>query len=376
MAGGHIRKRGDKWCFVVDLGYDEDNKRKQKWYSGFKTKKEAQGKLTEILQTINTGQFVENTNATLNDFLFRWLNDYASINVSHNTFESYKYVVCNHLIPKFGKIKVINLKAANIQKFYSDTVKNTDLSTTTVLYIHKIFKQALNHAVKWQLIHSNPCALVDPPRKSNQEANYLQEEELFKLLDHCYGKPIHIPVFLATTTGMRRGEILGLRWKDIDLDDGMIYVSNNLQLVNKELKLTATKTEKSKRPVKMNKTTITYLRRQKIMQAKNRLMLGEEYKDMDFVCCWDHGVPFRPDYITQTFSRIIKKLEITKISFHDLRHTHATLLLKEGIHPKIVSERLGHSKVSITLDTYSHVIPDMQTEAAEKIEEMLFKKVT
>jgi len=376
MAGGHIRKRGDKWCFVVDLGYDENNKRKQKWYSGFKTKKEAQGKLTEILQTINTGQFVENTNATLNDFLFRWLNDYVSINVSHNTFESYKYVICNHLIPAFGKTKVINLKATTIQRFYSDTVKNTNLSTTTVLYIHKVLKQALNHAVKWRLIHFNPCASVDPPRKSKQEANYLQEDELFTLLDHCCGKPIHIPVFLATTTGMRRGEILGLRWKDIALDEGMIYVSNNLQLVNKGLELTSTKTDKSKRPIKMNETTIVYLKRHRIMQAKNKLMLGEEYNDMDFVCCWDHGVPFRPDYITQTFGRIIEKIKITKISFHDLRHTHATLLLKEGIHPKIVSERLGHSKVSITLDTYSHVIPDMQTEAAEKIEERLFKNVT
>nr|WP_236905077.1 site-specific integrase [Clostridium formicaceticum] len=194
------------------------------------------------------------------------------------------------------------------------------------------------------------------------------------LLNACKDTQVYLPVFLAVTTGMRRAEIAGLRWSDVDYENKMIYIKNSLQRINGELTLVPTKTDRSRRAIALLDMVAKTLKQYKVLHAKNKLMLGEEYQDLDFVCAWPDGRPTSCDYITNEFVKLRDKLDIPKIRFHDLRHTHATLLLKMGVNPKIVQERLGHSTISTTMDIYSHALPEMQKEAAEKLEEKLFSR--
>ncbi|MCC5911411.1 MAG: site-specific integrase [Clostridiaceae bacterium] len=366
---GTVTKKGTKWYIVVDVGFDERGKRKQKWFSGFKTKKEAEAKLVEILQQLNTGTYVDSKNMKVADYLEKWLQDYAKHKVAPKTYRSYHDTVHIHLNPKIGHYKLEKLSPTIIQSYYTWCIENTELSNTSINYNHKILKQALNQAVKWQLLIRNPCLAVEPPKKEKHKVEVLNEEEINKLLDACKDEVIYLPIFLAITTGMRRGEIAGLEWKNVDFKENMLYVEKALQRIDGELQLVAPKTQKSNRPVALFDSVVAALKNHKKQQRKNRKALGDDCIINDFVCTWEDGRIIDPDYISNAFNRLTKKLDIPKRRFHDLRHTHATLLLKEGVHPKVVSERLGHSQISITLDIYSHVIPSMQKDAVEKIKD-------
>lgn len=199
----------------------------------------------------------------------------------------------------------------------------------------------------------------------------LTQEQVNILLEDIKDTPLFIPVLLAVTCGMRRGEILALKWANIDFDKKTIYISNSLIETDGEIIMQDPKTETSRRTIYMPDVVIKALKEHKKKQAQNKLMLGQNYNDDDFVCCWDNGQPFRPDFITHAFTKVLKKLNLPHVRFHDLRHTHVTLLLQQDVHPKIVQERLGHSSISMTLDTYSHVLPNMQQEAANRIDELI-----
>lgn len=369
---GHVRKRGNTWSIVIDVGYDENGKRKQKWYSGFKTKKEAEARKTELVYKMNNGEFIDSKNMTVEDYLYKWLKDYAEQNVAPKTYKSYKDTIKNHLIPHLGKYKLDKLTPSIIQGFYSYCRNNTTLSNTTILYNHKILNQALKHAVQWQLLARNPCEATQPPRKNKYEAKTLNNEEVKMLLDYCKDSTIYTAILIAVTTGMRQAEIAGLRWEDVDLKKKTIYIKNTLQRIEGKLKPMPTKTHNSKRTVVMLDLLVDHLKKVRKKQLENKLKTVEDCGSFEYVCSWDNGTPMDPHYICKTFRKIIKKINIPQIRFHDLRHTHATLLLKEGIHPKIVSERLGHSQIGITLDLYSHATLNMQKSAVEQLEKNVF----
>jgi len=371
---GHVRKRGSKWCIVVDLGKDPvTGKRKQKWYSGYKTKKEAEKDLADIITRIEKGQVADAKNMVLKEYLEMWLEDYAYHNVAPTTYESYVDAVRN-VVSRLGNIKLSKLRPHHIQGFCSHLLKNSELSTTTIRYYYSVLNIALNTAIKWQLVPTNPCKGVTPPKKNQPKMTVLTEEQANQLLEGAKDTSLYLPVVLALTCGMRRGEILGLKWDDVDFDTKTIYVQRNLTMVKGKTSIRAPKTEQGKRSITMTKITARALKEEKKKQAQNKLTLGTRYKDNGFVCCWDDGTHYRPDYITHAFPKLLKKLELPKIPFHNLRHTHASLLLLKGVHPKVVQERLGHSSISITLDTYSHLMPSMQKEAAEKIDDVLGQK--
>lgn len=374
---GHIRKKDSGWQFTVELSKDPiTGKRKQKSKGGFKTKKDCQIAMSEMMIEIEKGEYFETSNMTLRDYLLQWSEDYAKVNVAPKTYERYFDIINKYIIPKLGAVEINNLKPLHIQSFYNYCIKDLKLSSTTVRQFHAILHKSLNQAVKWQLINVNITDAIDKPRKAKISFNTLNEQQVEILLSRLKGMTLFLPVMLALTTGMRRGELCGLKWENIDLNDGIIYVKNQLQKINGELQDTSLKTDGSKRKIIFLKSTLSILKEYRKIQLENKLK-NPEYYNKNYVICKSDGQPYDPSYITKNFVRIIHKisieLNIPKVRLHDLRHTHATLLLKAGVNPKVVSERLGHSSVSMTLNTYSHVLPEMQQDAANKLEKLLSK---
>jgi integrase len=303
------------------------------------------------------------------------LSDYAEVNVAAKMFERYAEIIRVHLVPALGHHRLTKLQPLHIQAYYSLALQSGrkdgkgGLSAQTVIHHHRVLKDALHQAVRWRLLVRNPSDAVEPPRRKEREMQVLDDKQLGTLLKGAAGKSIYVPILLAVTTGMRRGEILGLRWSDIDLNAGTLAVCQSLEHTRVGgLKFKQPKTRRSRRVVALPHFAVEALRKHRAAQGRTRLQAGSDYKDHDLVCArWD-GSPRNPGAVTRAFAKLIADLGLTKVRFHDLRHSHATQLLREGIHPKVVSERLGHSTVGITLDTYSHVTPNMQEEAAKRID--------
>lgn len=372
---GHITKKNNKWYFVVDVG-KVNGKRKQKWSKGFDKKKQAEEALAEFLQQLNSGQYIDVKDSTVSDFLNKWLHDYVEIKLAPRTQIRYKEIINNYIIPEFGHMKLRDLRPIHIQDYYSKLIKK--LSPSTVLYHHRVIHKALEQAVKWQYLAHNPADNVEPPTPDKNEFKVLSAEQLDKLLHYLkqQNHVLYIPVFLAIMTGMRRGEICGLQWQNVNFDNGTIQVKRQLQRINGELVLRETKTAGSRRPISLDDFSVAVLKEHRKKQKENRIFFGSEYhiENLNFVCTWPDGRLIDPDYISHAFPKVLKELDLPQVRFHDLRHTSATMLLEAGIHPKIVSERLGHTDIRITLNTYSHALPDMQKEAAEKLAKKLFSK--
>ncbi len=369
---GHIRKRGSKWCFVLDIGRDpETGKRRQKWFSGFATKKEAERAMVEKIAELNRGEYIEPTKMTVKEFLEMWLEDEVKPNRKVSTYDIYHSVITNHLIPGIGNIPLHQLGPIHIHQLMK-SLSNKDISSTTAKYSVRTLKVALNWAVKMQLIPKNPAANIRiSTRSTGSEMKVWTDEEVNRFLQAAKGSKFYPTFYLAITTGMRMGELLGLKWTDIDFDRGTISIRRTLQRTSAGLQLIEqTKTAKSRRLISISPSTVEVLKKHRVEQKKE--MIQYNYRDVyDLVFTSRTGKPVEPRNLREYFSLITKKAGLPPIRFHDLRHTHATLLLKQGIHPKIVSERLGHSSISMTLDTYSHVIPSMQKEAAEMFDQII-----
>ncbi len=241
------------------------------------------------------------------------------------------------------------------------------LSAQTVVHHHRVLRESLRQAVRWQMLTVNPADAVRPPRAARQPIRVLDETGSAELLRALEGTRFHLPALLAIGTGMRRGELLGLRWQDVDLKAGKLAVRQNLQETGAGLLFKAPKTAKGQRSVSLMPSTIAALTQHKAAQAARRLEQGPAYQDRGLVLCEDEGQPWSPSEFSISWRKTVTALG-KDVRFHDLRHTHATLLLRQGVHPKVVSERLGHATVGITLGTYSHVLPDMQDEAVKLLD--------
>jgi integrase len=375
---GHIRKRSRaSWAIVIDLGRDPGGKRRQKWHTVHGTKQDAERELANLLNSIHKGDYVEPSKMTVSDYLSNWLAEYAKLNVSPKTYERYMDIISKNILPALGEYHLSKLRPLHIQSFYTDALTQGrkdgrgGLSAQTVLHFHRVLRKALQQAVKWQLLARNPTEAVEAPRPQRKEMHAVDETGTARLLHAVEGMRLYMPVLLAVMTGMRRGEILALRWQDTDLEKGKIAVRRSLEQTRDGLRFKQPKTGKGMRSIALPGIAVQTLRRHKIAQAQERLRLGPAYEDNDLVCPRLDGGPWAPDSLSTAFAGLIRRSDLPRVRFHDLRHSHATQLLRHGIHPKVVSERLGHSKVGITLDTYSHVLPGMQEEAASKVDAAL-----
>lgn len=374
---GHLKKRSkDSWTIVVDLGLKANGKRNQKWKSIKGTKKEAEALLARMLTELEDGVYIEPNKTTVTEYLTKWL---ASIDatLSAKTYERYEEIINKHFIPNIGHHKLNKLQPLHIETLYADMLRNGridgkgGLSKTTVEHHHRVLKKALSKAVKWQYLRRNPCDAVDPPKPEKKDIQTLTVEETQQFIGKAKSSTIYLPVLLAVTTGIRLGEVCGLRWMDIDLDNKRLSIrqvmceSRRYGVIIKE-----PKTKNSKRSITLSKTTVEALRQYKAEVSKLRLQLGIGLKKEDLIFEKTPGDRMTPTRVSSAYNWFIHKNKLKRVSFHALRHTHATHLLEGNIHPKIVSERLGHATIGITLDTYSHVLPNMQEEAANKIDEL------
>jgi integrase len=377
---GHIRKRGKRsWAVVIDLGRDPDGRRKQKWHTIRGTKNDAVRRLTEILHSLDSGLYIEPSKLTVEIYLEKWL-EVVKANITGKTFERYQEIVRRHLAPALGTLPLPKLTPLHIQSHYSKALEkgrldgSGGLSAQTVLHHHRILREALHQAVRWQLLARNPADAVDPPKPKRTEMRALSESETAWLLEVTAGTRLYVPILLAVTTGVRRGELLAVRWRDIDLDNETLAVRRSIEETRSGIKFKEPKTAKGRRLISLPALTVEILRDHRAQQQAEKDKLGGFYHENDLVLSAPDGQIWKPETFTGLYFKMTRRVGI-KLRFHDLRHTHASHLLRAGVNAKIVSERLGHSTVGITLDVYSHVLPGMQVEAASRIDSVLRKAI-
>ncbi len=366
---GQIRQRGKTFSVIVPLGKDETGKKRYKWVTCH-SKKEAQAKRAELVHLANMGTLVS-PKGTLGEFIERWLEEYAKPNVSPTTAETYAKIARAHVLPALGKIPLKDLKPEHLQHFYSDRL-GKGLSPTTIRHHHMLLHKALDDAVRWGLLARNIADAVSPPLNIRKEMRILNDIEINKVLSESRDTKYFILFAVDLMTGLRRSELLGLQWADVDLIMAELSVARSLhRLISGETIYRPPKTVKSRRTVALSPATCQLLREhlQKTMDMCSRLNIP--FTNERLVFSEQDGSPLRPDTITQAWHRMAKKMNLNGVRFHDLRHSHASLMLKQGVHPKIVQERLGHSTIAVTLDTYSHVTPGLQRAAAERLDSFI-----
>lgn len=369
---GHIVKRGISYSIVLDIGRDaKTGKRKQKWFSGYKTKKAAEKAMSERISEIENNNFIVPEKTKLKTFLQLWLDSHV-INLSPTTYNGYKGIIELHLVPTLGEIELQKLQPLHIQKYYNE--KSKALKAKTLLQHHRVLRKALDYAWKMQLISKNPADMVEAPRAQKYTSAVLEPKEVKQLLNAVHNTKFEVPVNLALALGLRLGEILGLRWSDIDFENGVINIEQAQVRAGTKLIFKDPKTEGSKRSISAPTNLLKLLKEHKKKQLELQIRSCGEYKNKhNLVCTRDTGASLNNSSFSHAFGDFIKKLDLPHIRFHDLRHTNATLMLLSGTAPKVASSRLGHSTISITMDLYSHVLKDMNRDAADKLDEVIYK---
>lgn len=369
---GHIRKRGkNSWQLIFDLPRDADGKRKQARRTVHGTKREADSKLRELVSGLEKGDYVTQSKESVGEFLTRWLDIYAAPSTSPRTQEDYEGIIRRYLKPHLGAIALSSLKPDSVQGLYSE-MRERGLSAVTILHTHRLLSECLNHAVKWRILSRNVCDAVDPPRPQRRQMTSLSEDEVDLLLVAADSHPYRDVFFVALYTGLRRSELLGLKWPEIDLNRPTLSVVSGLhRLPRKGLVLLPTKTARSRRQISITHEVVDVLHQIRGHQMVQKIELGPAWEDTGFVFTKPNGKPLDPERISKEFAKVVKTAEIPKIRFHDLRHSHASLMLKAGVSPKAISELLGHASISITMDVYAHLLPGIQEEAARKFSDLL-----
>ncbi len=379
---GYIRRQGKgSWEVSFDVGRDPTTGRRHRRFLTVRgTKRDAERALAEAIHQRDTGVDFAPSKITVAEYLHRWLRDYAAHNVATSTLQRYIGIIEHHLIPALGSLRLRELRPAHIQASYGQSLasggradgRHEGLSAQSVLQHHRVLREALAHAVRWQLLTRNPADAVTPPHPQRQEMRVLTPEQARRLLEVAEGSAWRVLIYLALATGARLGELLALRWGDLDLNGGTMRITRTSQrLTGHGIVFATPKTRRAARPVALSPETVDVLREHRRAQIEQRLALGPAYQDQDLMFPWGTGRPLDRGAVRRTFVKLTATANIKGIRFHDLRHTAATFMLAAGIHPKVVSERLGHATVAITLDIYSHVMPHLQSEAAAAVDTIL-----
>jgi integrase len=375
---GHIRERSPShWAIVIDLLDQATGKRRRKWHSFAGTKRQAQVECARLVSALQGGSYLEPAKISVAAHMERWLEHVRS-QVSPKTFERYCGVVRGHIMPALGAVLLTKLQPAQISEMYAKALSSGrrdgkgGLSAASVLYMHRLLKEALAVAVsEWRLLPWNPAGSIKAPKVKRKQMRALDTAETAALLEASRAYRLFIPVMLAVTCGLRRGEICALRWRHVELSGAaQLAVTGSTEQTKKGIREKETKSGRA-RTVALTAFAVEELRRHKMRQAEELLRLGVRQSDDTYIVAQADGQPLKPNSLTHEFVRFIAHTSLPRIRFHDLRHSHATHLLVSGVHPKIAQERLGHATVAITLDLYSHVLPGMQADAASRVDEAL-----
>ena len=369
---GSIYKRNDRrWVAVVSLGY-KGGKRFRKSFYG-KTRREVQEKLTAALRSHQQGLPLAPERQTVAQFLEYWLAESVKQNVRPRTYEGYCLHVRLHIVPALGRIRLAKLTAQNVQEFLNAKLRD-GYAPRTVQYMHAVLRRALGQALRWGLVAQNVATLVDRPKVRRPEVKPFDPEQARALLAAVKGDRLEALYSVALAVGLRRGEALGLHWDDVDLEAGTLRVRVTVQRVDGKLRLVETKTDRSRRTIALPQTAAAALRVHRTRQLRERLAAGSRWQETGLVFTTTIGTPLEPRNVTRQFRKVLMKAGLPLKRFHDLRHTCASLLLAQGVHPRVVMEILGHSQISMTMDTYSHVMPVLERDAASQMDALLATK--
>ena len=379
---GILKVAPQHYRVFIELEPSTDGRRRRESHTVRGSLEQAKDKRAQLVAERSRGQYVGRSAQQLGDWLESWLG-WKRSQVSERTWERYASLLRSSVIPALGTMRLQDLTPQHLDDFYTRTLREepgrkaeSKISPTTVHHRHVALKMALNRAVELGMLQRNPAALTSPPRPSRSEMRVLSEDEAQRLLPALVGTPAELPAFLALTTGARLGEILALRWSDIDLDAGVAQIRRTVieHMVGQgKDSWFSFKEPKSGhgRSVDLGDVTTARLRAHRKAQAEVYLAAGGGWSELDLVICTPTGVPERPLTTSGRFRAVVGDSGLCGVRFHDLRHTHATLLLKAGTPPHVVSQRLGHSTVAFTLQVYAHVLPGQQREAADAIEATL-----
>lgn len=375
MRGQLVEKSKGVW--LIRIQQRGLNGKRQSFSEIFKgSKSEAEKRRTKKLGELDNGTLNINSKQTLNEYLDVWLETIAKPRLHPRTFVDYQELMRLHVRDSLGKVKLSDLKAIHIQKLYGELQTVKDLAPRRIRYVNAVLSSALKKAVELDILTRNVANLVQLPKQVRKEMDVLTENECSLFLSALDGENLETLFSFALATGMRPQEYLGLKWKDIDLEKNTATVRRALiRMAKGEWYFGEPKTKGSYRTIPLPPTLVSELRSHRKNQLEARMKLGAAWEDNDLVFPSEIGTPLTHSNLTRVFKRVLKRASIrTSLRLYDLRHTQATLLLKAGVHAKIVSERLGHSTTALTLDVYSHVLPSMQAEAADHLEEMLYRK--
>jgi integrase len=312
---------------------------------------------------------------TVGDYLGTWLG-HVKGRVRGTTYDGYEALVRRHAVPGLGSIPLRSLHPLQVQGLYSQMLspgyrgQARCPSAKTVANLHRVLRQAMGQALRWRLVEWNPAAAAEPPRARRAELTVIDQALASRILGAAAGTRFELPVAVAMATGMRRGEILGLRWGDLDPDYTVARVSRSLQVSATGLAFEEPKTARSRRAVALPQFLRPYLERHREDQARRRAEEGQAWSEGGLIVDAGEGRPWNPDRFSAAWPEFLVRVGLPHVRFHDLRHAHATFMLMQGVHPKVVSERLGHASIGITLDTYSHVLPTMQEQAARAFDDL------
>jgi len=356
----YFHKTSGKWCAQVSL----QGRRLTKY---FETQTKCREWIKEITQQIDQGLTFTAANLTVSRYLQKWIK-IVETSLRPRTWIRYKQIARDHLVPMLGKIKLNDLRPDQIQSLYASKLEE-GLSNRSVEFIHAVLRRSLNQALMWGLIARNPALATKPPKPKKKEMKYLTKEQVKILLSAVQGTRYSALYHLAVTTGLRKGELLGLKWDDVDWENKRLQVRRQLQRIShKGYEFSEPKSGRGKRVVALGDLTIEKFRKHKEIQKTDKEKVEKSWQEYNLIFPSTIGTPFGPRNLNRHFSELLGKTNLPKIRFHDLRHTAATLMFSQGVHPKVVQERLGHSSISLTLDTYSHVIPSIQSQAADIID--------
>jgi integrase len=373
---GHLKERSPgHWAIILDVRDPETGKRKRRWHSFVGTKRQAEDERSRLIAEMRGGLYVDPSKITVAQYLEKWLSHMAS-QLSPRSHERYSEIVRKNLAPALGAVHLTRLRPAQIADAYTSSLSGGrrngkgGLSANTVIYMHRVLKQALGQAAKWQMIVRNPADSVRPPKSERKPLQVLDVDGTADLVETARGTNLFLPILLGVTTGLRRGEVAALRWRHVDLDKACLSIAESAEQTKAGVRYKPPKSGKG-RSVALSATVIEELRQHRARQAEALLKLGIRLSDDAFVVARADGAPYQPRSLTHAFELFLAKHGLPRLRLHDLRHTHATAMLKAGVHGKIVQERLGHSTIAVTLDIYSHVLQGMQEGAVERVDAAL-----
>lgn len=366
MAYGSITQRGDKYRVCFDYGIDREGRRVRK-YRTFDTKRDATRAFNEHKVKMDKGTQIMPSEYTFAQWLDYWYKDIILPQIEETTAYGYRGMIENYLKPQLGEIRLQKLTARDIQQYYTWLMDEKELSPNTVIKHHNLLTNTLNAAERQEYITKNPMRAVSPPKKRQREAKFYTPEQLGTLLDKAVGTRLELPVFICAYLGLRRGELCGLRWSDVDLEHKTITIENTRTQAGKKEIEKGTKTASSTRTLYLPDTLCDMLKAAKEHQQACRAEYKNAYDDNDYVVVMEDGRPFRPNYLSELFGKFLADNDLPKIVLHELRHTFASLSNQAGIPAYNIGKALGHSTPATTQKIYTHLLDQTHTQAVEGV---------